>query len=134
MQTDGDREVIPFESDSQAESIERGKASFPEYRDRVDFWGFAREGLLSYAGSDHPKVDVLTVSSWKCGLDLEEPIVLQQRFIPKMRGCFKLVGPLDVSVHGMVPSEPTQTALKLIAIQGIQQHPHGDLWASWTKT
>src|ERR1700722_534525 len=117
IETAGEREVIPFESDSQAESIERGKASFQEYRDKVGFWSFAREGLLSSVGSDQPKVDVLSVSAWKIGL--EEPIILQQCFVPKSTGVFKLIGSLTISVHGMVPPEPMQTKLQMIAFEGV---------------
>jgi hypothetical protein len=129
IQTGGEREVVAFESDSQAEPIERGKASFQDYKERVEFWSFAREGLVSYVGSDEPKVDVLSVSSWKHGLD--EPLILQQRFVPRMRGAFRLVGPIDVIVHGMIPPEPAQSAIRLIALQGVKQHPHGELWATW---
>jgi hypothetical protein len=96
IQTGGEREVIAFESDSQAESIELGKASFQDYKERVEFWSFAREGLLSYVGSDGPKVDVLTVSVWGQGLD--EPLMLRQRFNSNAKGGFKLVGPIEAIV------------------------------------
>ena len=131
IRTGCDREVVAFESDSQAESIERGKASFQDYKERVDFWSFAREGLLSYVGSDEPKVDVLTISAWGQGLD--EPVILRQRFNPKVKGGFKLVGPIEVAIHGMIPPEPTSSALRLIALQRVEQHPHGELWATWTN-
>jgi hypothetical protein len=35
IQTGDQREVVPFESDSQAESIERGKASFQDFSREV---------------------------------------------------------------------------------------------------
>jgi hypothetical protein len=131
IQTGGEREVIAFESDSQAESIELGKASFQDYKERVEFWSFAREGLLSYVGSDGPKVDVLTVSVWGQGLD--EPLMLRQRFNSNAKGGFKLVGPIEVAIHGLIPPEPTSSALRLTALQGVEQHPHGELWAMWTS-
>jgi hypothetical protein len=131
LQTGDERHVVAFESESQAESVERGKASFDEQRGIVDFWGFAREGLLSNLGSDEAKVDVLTVSSWKRGLD--EPVVLRQCFVPNTQGSFRLLGPLEIAIHGRIPAEPTQTSLRSIAIQGIQQHSHGELWAVWTS-
>jgi len=130
IQTGSEREVVAFESDSQAESVERGKASFEDYKERVEFWSFAREGLLLHVGGDEPKVDVLTVSAWRQGLD--EPVILRQRFHPRMKGSFKLVGPIEVAIHGMIPPEPTRSTLGLIAIQGVKQHPHGELWATWT--
>ncbi|MBB5315447.1 hypothetical protein [Tunturibacter empetritectus] len=126
IQTGNQREVVPFESDSQAESIERGKASFQDFSRKVDLWSFAREGLRSYPGSDETKVDVLTVTAWKRGLD--EPIVLQQAFIPRATGKFKLLGSLDVSIHGMIPPEPMHSVLRTIALEGARQHPQGDSW------
>jgi hypothetical protein len=131
VQTGDEQHVVAFESETQAESIARGKANFDEQRKSVDFWAFAREGLLSYVGSDQAKIDVLTVSSWKRGLD--EPVVLRQRFIPKAQGSFRLVGPLEIAVHGMIPAESTQKALRTLAVQGIQQHSHGDLWVAWSS-
>jgi hypothetical protein len=130
IQTGSEREVVPFESNSQAESIERGKASFQDFSRKVDLWSFAREGLRSYLGPDDTKVDVLTVTAWKRGLD--EPIVLQQAFIPRATGRFKLLGSLEVSVHGMIPPEPTHSVLRSIALQGVGQHPQGDSWTSWS--
>lgn len=130
IQTGGEREVVAFESDGQAESVERGKASFQDYKGRVDFWSFAREGLLSHVGSDAPKVDVLIVLAWRQGLD--EPVILHQRFNPRMKGGFRLVGPLEIAVHGMILRDPTSSVLRSIALQGIEQHPHGELWATWT--
>jgi hypothetical protein len=131
IQTGDEREVIAFESDSQAESVERGKASFQDHKERVAFWSFAREGLLSYVGSDEPKVDVLTVSAWGRGLD--EPVILRQRFNSNAKDGFRLVGPIEVAIHDMIPPEPTSSALSLIALQGVKQHPHGKLWATWTN-
>lgn len=129
IQSGDERKVIPFESDSQAESIERAKGSFQHFRQVVDFWSFAREGLRSYPGADDTKIDVLIVSAWKRGLD--EPIVLQQAFIPRATGKFKLLGSPDVAVHGMIPPEPTHSILRSIVLQGVELHPQGGLWASW---
>lgn len=128
--TRGDeREVIPFESNTQEDSIREGKKSLDELRGTVDYWGFAREGLWSIVGDDSPKLDVLTVSAWKNGLD--EPIVLQQCFTPKTQGGFRLLGSIKIVVHGAMPPEEIQLDLRHIVMQGIAQHPKGGSWAGW---
>jgi hypothetical protein len=131
LQTGHERRVIAFESPTQAESVRRGEASFLEQKDSVDFWGFAWEGFLSYPGSDRKKHDVLTVSSW--GRNLDEPILLRQRFVPNTRGPFQLVGPIEIAIHGMVTPEPIQTSLRSVALQGVQQHSQGGRWGAWTS-
>jgi len=132
IETEGERQIIAFESDSQAESIERGKASFEDYKNTVELWSLAREGLLSFVGSNEPKQDVLTVSAWKTGLD--EPVTLHQCFRPKSSGDFRLIGYLTVSIHGMKPPEPAHSALVSIALEGVRQHPQGKLWEAWAES
>ncbi len=131
IETDGVREVITFESDSQVKSIERGKASFDEYKDVATFWGFAREGLLSHVGNAEVKRDVLTVSAWRRGM--EEEVILQQCFLRDGRGKFRLVDPLTVAVHGMVPPEATHATLRKTVVEGIEQHPQGGRWKGWSE-
>jgi hypothetical protein len=58
-------------------------------------------------------------------------IILHQRFIPKAVGTFKLIGSIEVSIHGLTPPEPIQTTLRNIALEGVKRHPRGELWASW---
>jgi hypothetical protein len=128
--TRGDeRKVVPFEASTQAEAIERGKASFSEFRDEADAWAFVREGLFSVVGEDAPKRDVLSVSSWVKQLD--EPIVIQQLFRPKSQGGFCLIDDLMISIHGSMPSYDVHTRLCTIAMEGIAQHPHGERWSQW---
>ena len=127
----GVREVVTFESDSQLESIERGKASFAEYKDCVTLWAFAREGVLSHVGTEEPRRDVLSVSAWKAGM--EEQVILQQCFLREEVGIFKLVGPLSISIHGMISSEETQAKLRGMAFEGIEKHPQGGRWKGWTE-
>jgi hypothetical protein len=128
---DDERKVIPFESDSQAEAIERGKNSLEELKDSVDRWAFAREGLLSIEETNDPKQDVIAVSAWVQGLD--EPIILQQIFKPKASGIFSLIGPIRIAIHGQRPTEDVQLGLRLIAMQGVASHPHGSQWRRWAN-
>ena len=131
LQSGDERRVIAFEFESQAESVQRGEASLAEHRDTVDCWGFARDGLLSDSGSVQKKVDVLTVSSWRRGLD--EPVILRQRYMPNMGGHFRLLGAIEVAVHGAVTPEPAQTSFRSLAMSGVQSHPQGALWLTWTS-
>jgi hypothetical protein len=131
IETNGVREIVTFESDSQVESIERGKASFAEYKEAVTFWAFAREGLLSYVGDAEPKRDVLAVSAWRSGM--EEQVILQQCFLRKDNGNFKLLGSLMICIHGMISSEATQATLRRTVVEGIEQHPQGKRWKGWSE-
>jgi hypothetical protein len=72
---------------------------------------------------------LLAVSSWVRGLD--EPIILQQLFVPKAKGTFSLTGRLMITVHGQMPPELIQDGFRRIAMEGVAQHPHwrdGDHW------
>lgn len=131
IQTGDERRVVAFESESHAKSVQQGKASLSEYRDTADFWGFARDGLLAYPESAQQEVDVLTVSSWGQGLD--EPVILRQRYMPKKRGRFKLLGSIEIAVHGLIVPEPAQTSFRSLAISGVESHPRGVLWQNWTS-
>jgi hypothetical protein len=131
IETGGVREIITFESDSQVKSIERAKASFVDYKDEVTFWAFAFEGLFSFVGSAEPKRDVLSVSSWRRGLD--DQVILDQCFLREEAGRFKLLGPLMISVHGMISAEDTQATLRKTVFEGIEQHPRGGRWQDWSN-
>jgi hypothetical protein len=131
LQSGDERRVIAFESASQTESVQRGEASLIEYRDTIDFWGFARDGLLFDPGSVHNKVDVLTVLAWRRGLD--EPVVLRQRYVPNLDGHFRLLGAIEIAVHGVVTPEPAQTSFRSLALSGVESHPQGALWLTWTS-
>ena len=129
VETGDSREVIPFEAPSQEEAIRLGKQKMSELTGSVDRWAFAREGLWSILGSDLPKQDVLAVSAWSTGLD--EPVILQQRFSPKSKGNFTLLGPIMILVHGMNCTAEIQSKLLPIVSRGISQHPHGENWSRW---
>jgi hypothetical protein len=131
--TSGDeRKVVPFEAETQAEAISDGKASFEEYKESVDSWALGRDGLFSIVGSDLAKKDALFVSAWVKGLD--EPIFLRQLYIPKSTGTFKLIGPIDIAIHGVIAPEKVHGGLRAVAMSGIVTHPHGRLWATWSAT
>jgi hypothetical protein len=127
-----ERRVVPFEADSQREAIDRGKASFNDFKNEADAWALAREGRFFVEGEATPKKDILTVSSWVRHLD--EPITLQQMFRPKQQGGFYLFDELRISIHGTVPPDKVHSRLQRVAMEGIGLHPHGAKWSSWLRS
>jgi hypothetical protein len=120
-----DRQAIAFEALSQDKAVSEGWASLEKYKDLLDLWAFAREGLIN--GPDG-KEDVLVVAAWTHGMI--EPVTLYQRFLPKAKGGFALVGPV-------VAEDQPEADLGRIAdafTEGIQEHPKGHLWDSWHRS
>jgi hypothetical protein len=117
-----DRDSIAFESETQEEAVAKAWASLDEWKGMVELWAFAREGLVS---SNEGKIDVLVVAAW--GLEMKEPAILIQRFLPKKKGGFALVGPIEI--QGLPESELARAARAVTA--GIEEHPKGHRWHEW---
>jgi hypothetical protein len=60
-----DRQSIEFEAQSQDEAVSEGWASLEKYKDHLDLWAFAREGLIN---GPNGKEDVLLVAAWTHGM------------------------------------------------------------------
>ena len=119
------RQSIAFEGLSQDEAVSEGWASLEKYKDHLDLWAFAREGLINGPGG---KEDVLLVAAWTHGM--LEPVVFFQRFLPRAKGGFALVGPL-------VAQDLPEAELDRIAdafMEGVREHPKGHLWDSWHRS
>lgn len=115
------RQSIEFEAETQDQAVDRAWSSLAEYRDYIDLWAMAREGLI--AGRDG-KDDVLVVAAW--APEMSDAVVFTQRFRPKARG-FAIIGPL------MMERE-IGTEAQLVAewfSEGIAQHPKGEYWEVW---
>ncbi len=64
--TKGDnRQSIEFEARSQDEAVSEAWASLEKYKDHLDLWALAREGLLN---GPIGKKDVLLVAAWPEGV------------------------------------------------------------------
>jgi hypothetical protein len=122
------REVLNFEADTQAEAVEKGKASLLEFNDHVDLWALAREGLQSHPDSPH-KTDVLLVSAWARGM--QKPLNLIQAFAPAHAGGFALLGELEILNDTEVLPLESQAALLVHARAGIGSHPRNVPWVAW---
>ena len=128
IEKDGKRTLVRFESDKQAEAIDKGKAAMAAATKTADAWAFARENLMPEGGG---KIDVFSVTFWSKGM--ESPAVLIQRFEPFTRsGTFKLIGEPKVVIGGVM-QKPEQMKESLQAVrQGVSQHPKAaGLWDSW---
>jgi len=123
--TKGDnRQSIAFEGRSQEEAVSEGWASLEKYKDQLDLWALAREGLLN---GPNGKEDVLLVAAWTHGMP--EPVVFLQRFLPRDKDGFALLGPL-------VAQDQPEAELDRIAdvfMEGVRAHPKGHLWDSWRR-
>jgi hypothetical protein len=123
--TKGDsRQSIAFEAATQDDAVSEGWASLDKYKEYFDLWAFAREGLMR---GTEGKDDVLIVAAWTHGMT--EPVVFVQRFLPKAKGEFALVGPI-------IAQECPPTELDRVAesfLNGVHEHPKGHLWQSWLQ-
>jgi hypothetical protein len=123
--TKGDnRQSIEFQARSQDEAVSEGWASLEKYKDHLDLWALAREGLLK---GPNGKEDVLLVAAWTHGM--LEPVVFLQRFLPRDKDGFALLGPV-------VAQDQPEGELDRIAdafMEGVRAHPKGRLWSSWHR-
>lgn len=119
------RQSIEFEALSQDEAVSEGWASLEKYKEHLDLWAFAREGLIN--GPDG-KEDVLLVAAWTHGM--LEAVVFLQRFLTRAKGGFALIGPV-------VAQDQPEAELGRIAdalMEGVGEHPKGHLWHSWHRS
>jgi hypothetical protein len=120
--TEGEnRRSIEFESETQDQAVDRAWSSLEEYRDHVDLWAMAREGLIA---GETGKDDVLVVAAW--APEMSDAVVFTQRFRPNAQG-FAIVGPLMI---GKELGAEAQLVAQWFS-DGIAEHPKGKHWATW---
>jgi hypothetical protein len=124
--TDG-RQVLDFESDTQAEAVEKGWASLPEAKSKKIWWAFGREGL--YRGADGVGEDVLTVTVWLPRMN--EHISVMQRFARGPAQQLRLTGDPRLLTHGAEVATPVVEWDRDALARGIASHPQGVKWAGW---
>jgi hypothetical protein len=128
-----DRQIEAFESDTQEESIEQGKAFLEVAESQIDRWAFAREGQIEI--KDEP-CDVLTLQAKST--DGELVLTILQKFQPKSSGEFKVIGSPDFFTNRnreLIVKPVPQTEKKLFQFRlnkGIESHikskPHRAAW------
>jgi hypothetical protein len=125
----GQRQLMRFEAETQAEAIAAGKAALAERGNEFDAWAFAREGQFKENGA---YVDVLTIEAKT--KDMKDPVVFIQRFQPYAKGKFKLIGEPIVALGGEVVSDDQAAELIARLRRGISTHKQAaELWPSWTS-
>lgn len=118
------RQAIDFVAETQDQAVDRAWASLDEYREHVDLWAMAREGLIAGASG---KDDVLVVCVWTRGMP--DAAVFTQRFRPSAQG-FGLVGPVELQES---IGEDELELIKGWFAQGIESHPKGAKWKEWRE-
>src|SRR5262245_12942669 len=123
----GQRQLLRFQSDTQALAIADGKATLARQQANLDAWAFGREGQISETGGT---VDVLTIDGWAKGM--AQPVTFVQKFRRGPPGSFRLLGEPTVAVNGKVAEGAEASQLLKMLKDGIQQHPKaGTLWPKW---
>lgn len=125
IECDGRRQVFDYESESQVEAVERGKADFDNLKDVAETWAFAREGLFS--GPEVEKTDVIVVSAWAPGMT--EWLGIIQKFNPPANGKFGLIGNAMIFVDGNEATGKQFRKLSASLSKGIERRHVA--WDSW---
>ena len=130
VQTNGERQLMRFEADTQEEAITHGKAKMASLGSSVDAWALAREGMFNENGQ---KVDVILVDPG--GKGVEHRVTLIQRFEPySKRHHFRLIGEPELIIDGhWQDSAKVKDDLATVR-RGILEHPKvAPLWTDWHK-
>ncbi len=127
IEKNGQREVLRFEAETQAEAINEGKATLVKRQADADAWAFAREGQFK---EDGKYVDVISVDAW--AKEMAAPITFVQRFQPFASGKFKVLGEAWVVIDGKVQTPEVSSQLISQLNRGIQSHSRAaKLWPEW---
>ncbi|MCE9592678.1 MAG: hypothetical protein K8S98_00655 [Planctomycetes bacterium] len=123
------RQLVPFEAETQEQAIAGGKAWFAEHGHEFDAWVFAREGRLTGADS---RVDALTVEARARGM--AESVYFVQRFKPRASGAFKVFGGPIVFWGTKWLSDEAATALFAKLHVGLRSHAEAaQRWPEWSS-
>jgi hypothetical protein len=127
---DGERRLLRFEAETQAEAVERGKAAVRDASSDAAMWAFARENL-SRSLTTGAVADVLSVDFWARGMSAVTTLI--QPFARRTHATgFKIQDGRALVVNGVILA-PDEAASSLAAIDlGVRSHPRvSELWASW---
>ena len=127
IEKNGERELLRFEAETQAQAITNGKATVAKRQADADAWAFAREGQFK-EGDKY--VDVISIDVWAKGM--AAPITFVQPFQPFSTGQFKVLGDARVVVDGKVQTAEVSNHLIEQLNRGIQSHSKAaKLWPEW---
>jgi hypothetical protein len=122
----GHQEVVDFESESQAEAVDKGWKSLPEAKAKRSGWSFGREGIFRQEATAE---DVLTVSTWLPSM--KDHISVLQRFRRGPEHELVLLGGPELLVHSPESATEVKEWNRAALARGIESHPQGRRWAEW---
>ena len=125
----GQRELLRFEAESQAEAISEGKRVMAEEKG-AEAWAFAREGASRMQEGGEAQ-DVLVVDFWAEGL--MNPLTVIQPFERYTKsGRFRVVGEMMIASNGQVLDSSSSHKVIEGIKAGIQEHSKvAELWHTW---
>lgn len=126
LRKSGRQEVIDFESEAQAEAVEKAWKSLPAAQATKTGWALGREGI--FRGSDSAE-DVLTVSAWLPAM--KELISVLQRFGRGQEQELVLHGEPELLLHSADGATEVQIWSRTALSRGIESHPQGTRWPEW---
>lgn len=121
------REIVNFESESQAEAVEKGWESLSDAKAKNVWWAFGREGINRSA--DGTGRDVLTVTVWLPHMTAH--ISVQQLFTRGPEQEFHLIDDSELLIHGADVASPDEKWDRTLVARGIASHPQGSRWSEW---
>ena len=129
VERQGQRELLRFEAETQAEAISEGKREMVEQKD-AEAWSFAREGALRQQEGGEAQ-DVLVVDFWAEGM--LNPLTVIQPFERYTKsGRFRVVGDMIIASNGQVLDSASSRKVIEGIKAGIQEHSKvAELWHTW---
>jgi hypothetical protein len=126
LRKSGRQEVVDFESETQAEAVEKGWKSLPAAQLKKTGWAFGREGI--FRGNESAE-DVLTVSTWLPAM--KQHISVLQRFRRGPEQELVLFGEPELMIHGAEGATEVENWNRSALSRGIESHPQGKRWSEW---
>ncbi len=120
------RHVVNFESETQSEAVSKGWDSLADAKSNGLWWAFGREGI--YRTSDGAS-DVFTVSVWLPRM--KQHISILQRFMRGTSQELRLVGNVELLMHGTESATTVAKWNQAALTRGIASHPKGTRWVEW---
>lgn len=118
--------LVHFESETQAEAVEKGWRSLTAAQSTGSAWAFAREGIFK---SDNVEEDVLTVSTWLPTMTAHFSVL--QRFRRGTNQELVLFGEPVLFVHEPDGAAQVDAWNRSALSAGVRSHPRGDRWLDW---
>ena len=126
LRRSGRQEVVDFESETQADAVEKGWKSLSEAQSTKTGWAFGREGIFRSTDSAE---DVLTVSTWLPAM--KEHISVLQRFSRGPEQELVIQGEPELLIHGADGATEVESWNRSALSRGIESHPQGKRWSEW---